>query len=52
VPLRKVDDEIAMQEGGAIRRQYQAAIRHLREGRDGALDVGGVLYPAWHDHRK
>ena len=37
-----------MEDGRAIRRQDQAAVRHAREGLDGALDVGGVLDGAGH----
>ena len=48
VPGRERDNEIAMQEGGGIRRQDQAAIRLARKRLDGALDVGGCLDAAGH----
>ena len=46
MPRRKVDDETAMQEGSAIRGQYQAAIRHLRKGRDGIVSRVSPVHTA------
>ena len=45
---RERDDEIAMQDGGVIRRQEQTAVRRARKRLDGALDVGGGLDGAGH----
>jgi hypothetical protein len=40
VPSRQRDDEIAVEPGVGIRDQHQAAVRHAREGLDGALNFG------------
>ena len=48
MPGRECDDEIAMDDDGAIRRQEQAAIGHAREELDVALDVGGGFDPTGH----
>jgi hypothetical protein len=43
VPGRKCDDQFAMAHPGCARRNDQAAVGRLREGRDGALDLSGVV---------
>src|SRR6266508_3012965 len=49
---RERDDEIAMQDAGAIRQHDKASIRQARERLDGALDVGGVIYRTGHEFER
>jgi hypothetical protein len=47
VPGRQRDDQIAMTRRRRARRHDQTAIWGAREGRDGALDLGGVAHVDW-----
>src|SRR5204863_8011733 len=48
MPGSERDDEIAMRSVRKERQQDQAAVRHAREGFDGALDVSGSVDLNWH----
>jgi hypothetical protein len=40
---RKLNDEIAMALDREVWREQQAAVRHMRERRDRALDLGDIF---------
>ena len=47
VPGRKLNDQVAVNDRRRVRCNNQAAIRRVREGRDRALDLGGVAQIEW-----
>jgi len=46
--VRKLDDQITMDDGRGVRRYHKAAVRQLTKRLDGTLDVARVLNATGH----